>query len=380
MIAYNLFPLIIALYLYFRCLRLTPLSPLARLPIFLFAAAALYKNQIFFLLGQPFFAPTYPGWFLLTAGFFYGFFILLFLLLLARDIACLFYALFRFFRHRETHFQLRFERPLNTVLILLAALIALLSVWVTVIPPKARTVEIALAKLPEELDGVSCVFITDLHVSPAIGRAYVQKVVDRTLELKPDIIFFGGDLVDGTVAAHRDALEPLSQLKAPGGIFGCTGNHEYYSGVEAWLPVYKKLGITMLANSHRFVTLNGKQLAVIGVPDPAGMVPTDLKRALYGVPFTTPRILLRHRPDGVQEAVWNGIDLQLSGHTHGGMLWLMKPLIARFNGGYVSGRYTVGWTTLYVSNGTGVWIGFPLRWFVPAEITRIVLRKGALGQ
>ncbi|MBO7655575.1 MAG: metallophosphoesterase [Kiritimatiellae bacterium] len=375
MLAYNLFPLIIGLYLYFRCLRLTRLPPLARLPIFLLALAALYKNQIFFLMGQPFFAPTYPGWFLLLSGFLYGFCILLFVFLLIRDIAFLVYAIIRFFMRRESRFTPRFEPVLNLVLVGLAAFIALYAVRATVVPPQPRTVEIQLEKLPEELDGVSCVFLTDIHVSTAIRKGYVEKVVERVQALKPDIIFIGGDLVDGTVEARRTDLEPLKELHAPGGVFGCTGNHEYYSGADEWLPVLKTFGITMLANSHRFVTLNGKQLAVVGVPDPTGGEPIDLKKALYGVPVTTPRILLMHRPGQARESAEAGIDLQLSGHTHGGMLWFMKPLIARFNGGYVSGRYKVGTMDLYVSNGTGLWIGFPLRWFVPSEITRIVLRK-----
>ena len=185
-----------------------------------------------------------------------------------------------------------------------------------------------------------------------------------------------GDLIDGTPDALKDDIEPLGELRARYGVFGVTGNHEYYFQVRNWLPVFEKLGVTMLHNEHKTLSVDGRtDLVIAGIPDPTGTrfggPGPDAHKALYGAPDAL-RLLLAHRPDGASGN--DHADIQLSGHTHGGLLFFLKWLLASFNGGLVQGLYDVKGTTLYVSPGTGLWSGFSCRLGVPSEITRIVLR------
>jgi predicted MPP superfamily phosphohydrolase len=133
----------------------------------------------------------------------------------------------------------------------------------------------------------------------------------------------------------------------------------------------------MLHNDHRTIAgPGGAKLVIAGVPDPAlrrfGAKGPDFGKALENAPRDAVRIMLAHQPDG--ESGNDGIDLKLSGHTHGGMLFFLKTLLAHFNGGLVHGLYEVKGMQIYVSPGTGVWAGFSCRLGVPSEITRIVLR------
>jgi len=183
-------------------------------------------------------------------------------------------------------------------------------------------------------------------------------------------------MIDGSPDALRDDITPLSELKARYGVYGVTGNHEYYFHVEQWLPVFEKLGIVMLRNEHRTLSVNGAELVIAGVPDLTaqqfGEVGPDSEKALEGAPDGT-RVLLKHRPSRASGNT--RVDLQLSGHTHGGHLFFLKWLIASFNGGLIEGLFDMDGTKLYVSPGTGLWPGFSIRLGVSSEITRINLRS-----
>ena len=137
------------------------------------------------------------------------------------------------------------------------------------------------------------------------------------------------------------------------------------------------LGIRMLHNEH--VLTGGDAVVLAGVTDPVagimGKEVPDIRKALAGAPEKGVRILASHQPRLAPEAAAHGVDLQVSGHTHGGMIAGIDRLVARFNEGFVSGLYTVGGMKLYVSNGAGIWNGFPIRIGVPSEIVLIRLRK-----
>ncbi|MGI4880376.1 MAG: metallophosphoesterase, partial [Janthinobacterium lividum] len=125
----------------------------------------------------------------------------------------------------------------------------------------------------------------------------------------------------------------------------------------------------------------GVSLVLAGVTDlsapAAGQAGPDLDRALAGAPHGVPVLLLDHQPKNAPGAAARGVVIQLSGHTHGGMIRGLDRIVARANGGFVSGRYEVGGMTLYVNNGTALWPGFALRLGVPSELTRITLRAGS---
>lgn len=244
---------------------------------------------------------------------------------------------------------------------------------------QVKRVEIPLKRLPPELDGFSIVQLTDVHVGPTIGLDFIEEVVATCNALDADVVAITGDLVDGPVAKLRDAVAPLGKLQARHGTFFVTGNHEYYSGAAAWCRHLSDLGLRVLRNEH--VTLRnaaGIGLDLAGVDDLQGSrVPghgTDLTAALRDRNPDHPVVLLAHQPRQVTEAAERGVDLQLSGHTHGGQLWPWQFFV-RLQQPVVAGLAWFRDTAVYVSSGTGYW-GPPLRLGAPAEVTQIVLRAG----
>jgi predicted MPP superfamily phosphohydrolase len=231
-------------------------------------------------------------------------------------------------------------------------------------------VEIKLAKLPKALDGFTIVQLTDLHVGLTIDRHFVQRVVDLANGLSPDLIALTGDFVDGKVEDLRDEVAPLEALRAKHGVFAVTGNHEYYSGHEPWVAEISKLGIRYLRNERvQIGTAEGFDL--IGVEDIS--VGEDFAAAVAGRDGRRALVALAHQPRQVKRATQHGVDLQLSGHTHGGQIWPWHYIVKLQQGGLLAGHYQQGNTQLYVSRGCGYW-GPPVRLLAPLEITRVILR------
>ncbi|MFO0579479.1 MAG: metallophosphoesterase [Polyangia bacterium] len=245
-------------------------------------------------------------------------------------------------------------------------------------PVQVKHVEVPLPRLPRELDGLRVVQITDIHIGPTLDGAWLRSVVERINALKPDVIAITGDLVDGSVARLRDHVRPIGDLKAAHGVYFVTGNHEYYAGADEWLHELTNLGIRVLRNER--VTLQprgGAHFDVAGVDDFhshgfPGHGP-DLPRALSGRDPERPVLLLAHQPLQISEAAKHGVDLQISGHTHGGQIWPWGFFV-RLQQPYVAGLHQHGDTRLYISCGTGYW-GPPMRLGAPAEITHLVLRS-----
>lgn len=236
-----------------------------------------------------------------------------------------------------------------------------------------RRVRVPLAKLPKSASGYSIVQITDVHVGPTIGRAFVEGVVRQTNALEPDMVVITGDLVDGSVEQLRDLVEPLRDLRAKDGVFFVTGNHEYYSGADEWIAHITTLGIRVLRNER--VDVRGLfDLAGVDDSSAARMLPhhgQDLAKAMEGRDPSRAVVLLAHQPKAVRDARRAAVDLQLSGHVHGGQLVPFNWL-ARIDQPLIAGLYRVEKTWVYVSTGTGYW-GPPMRVGPGAEITRIEL-------
>ncbi len=192
-----------------------------------------------------------------------------------------------------------------------------------------------------------------------------------------------GDLVDGSPEKRAADVAPLAKLRAGYGIFACLGNHEYYSGLTQWRAAYQRLGFNLLYNSGATVDLGAGRLYIAGVTDPAAEGPRfnlpgpDAVEALAGAPEGAVKILLAHQPRRAADYARAGADLQLSGHTHGGHLKGLDLIVKKANDGFVAGWYQVAGLKLYVSRGTGLWNGFPLRLGVPSEITVMTLRSAA---
>lgn len=239
---------------------------------------------------------------------------------------------------------------------------------------KVKRISITLSRLPKALDGYRLAQITDMHVGPTIGRDFVRTVVDEVNSLKPNLIAITGDLVDGSVAQLKECVSPLADLRAPDGIFFVTGNHEYYNGdLENWLAWLAGVGIRTLHNES--VTIR-KGFDLAGTNDYSAKSPwqeQDIPKTLSGRKGDKPVILLAHQPRSFDEAQKWGVDLQLSGHTHGGQMFPFTYVVALFQP-YLAGLYRKGSSQLYVSRGTGHW-GPPMRLGSPAEITEITLHR-----
>jgi hypothetical protein len=243
-------------------------------------------------------------------------------------------------------------------------------------PPAVRRVEIRLARWPAALSGFRIAQVSDLHLGPLRGRRFAAEVAARVNALGADLVAVTGDLVDGSVARLREEAAPLAALRARRGVFFVTGNHDYYSGAEGWVAVARELGWRVLRNERVAIEERGAGFDLAGVDDYRGDwvrgSTCDVGRALAGRDGARPVVLLAHDPTTFAEASQRGVDLQLSGHTHGGQIWPFRYLV-RLVVPWVAGRYESAGSTLYVSRGTGFW-GPPLRILAPAEITEIVLR------
>ncbi|WP_425264183.1 metallophosphoesterase [Streptomyces caeruleatus] len=236
--------------------------------------------------------------------------------------------------------------------------------------PKVKRVTVPLAKLPRAAHGYRIAVVSDIHLGPVLGRGFAQKVVDTINGTQPDLIAVVGDLVDGSVKDLGPAAAPLAQLRARHGAFFVTGNHEYFSGAEQWVDEVRRLGLRPLENARTELA----HFDLAGVNDIAGESEgqgPDFAKALGDRDKARVCVLLAHQPVQIHDAVDHGVDLQLSGHTHGGQLW-PGNLVAGMANPTLAGLDRYGDTQLYVSRGAGAW-GPPTRVGAPSDITVIEL-------
>lgn len=247
-------------------------------------------------------------------------------------------------------------------------------------PIGVKEVNVVLEKLSPKANGLVIAQLTDTHIGPTIRREFIEDVVAKTNALNPDIIALTGDMIDGSVEHLREHVEPFSRLKARYGVFFVTGNHEYYSGADAWIAEIERLGIRVLRNERVEIGPAAAAFDLVGVDDWTahrfgGNHGADLEAALKGRDETRLCVLLAHNPMAANDAIERGIDLQLSGHTHGGQIWPFNGVV-RLVSRFVVGLYKEKNTQIYVSPGTGYW-GPPMRIGTQAEITKIVLRSAS---
>jgi predicted MPP superfamily phosphohydrolase len=251
-------------------------------------------------------------------------------------------------------------------------------------PVEVRRVRVALDRLPREQDGFRIVQLTDVHVGPTIGRSFVEQIVARANALAPDLIAITGDLVDGGVPELAPAIEPFGRLRAPHGVYFVTGNHEYFSGAEAWLNELNRLGIRVLRNERVPIGNAAAGFDLAGVDDRSaahhgGLAPeAAVARALADRDSRRELVLLAHQPRTLLDAERFDVGLQISGHTHGGQMWPFN-FVVRLQQPFVAGLHRRGRSQIYVSRGTGYW-GPPMRLGAPAEITEIRLECARGGR
>jgi predicted MPP superfamily phosphohydrolase len=240
--------------------------------------------------------------------------------------------------------------------------------------PVVKRVGITLAGLPNRFKGFKIVQLSDVHIGKMTTAAGLTRLVAEVNQLQPDLVAITGDLVDGDIKLLAKELAPLAGLKAKEGVFFVTGNHEYYSGVEDWLPEIQRLGVQVLENRRVAIRRGEDSLILAGVNDHRagtfGYAP-DFDRALGGIEAGKKVILLAHQPIAVLRASAYTVDLVLAGHTHGGQIWPFHYLVY-LQQPYLKGLYQHEDMLLYVNQGTACW-GPPLRVGSTNEITELIL-------
>jgi predicted MPP superfamily phosphohydrolase len=246
--------------------------------------------------------------------------------------------------------------------------------------PEVTEVAVRVARLPKALDGFTLVQLTDLHVGPYVRRRFMDALVERANALRPDLVAVTGDLVDGDVPTLGPSVAALQGLRSRHGTFFVTGNHDHSSGDLAWAAFLEGLGVGVLRNRHVPIGGGGRGAGfdLVGVDDWRGSREEgrryDLTRALAGRDPERAAVLLAHQPANFREAARRGVDLQVSGHTHGGQLFPGTALI-HLAWEHAAGLYREGDAHLYVSRGCGFW-GPPMRVGAPPELVKLVLVAG----
>ncbi|WP_406102576.1 metallophosphoesterase [Streptomyces sp. NBC_01003] len=246
--------------------------------------------------------------------------------------------------------------------------------------PRVRHLDVQLPRLGAGLDGTRVALITDTHYGPLDRARWSARVCETVNTLQADLVCHTGDIADGTAERRRAQAAPLATVRATRARVYVTGNHEYYSEAQGWVDLMDELGWEPLRNRHLLLERGGDTLVVAGVDDvtaeSSGLAGhrAHLAGALNGADPDLPVLLLAHQPKFIDRAAADGIDLQLSGHTHGGQIWPFHHLV-RIDQPALAGLSRHGnRTLLYTSRGTGFW-GPPFRIFAPSEITLLILRS-----
>lgn len=243
--------------------------------------------------------------------------------------------------------------------------------------PKILNIQISINNLPSELKNFSILQISDLHAGAGIDKQYVDNVVKKTLDSKPDIIVLTGDIADGSFTKYQKNLTSLSKLTERFQVFYITGNHEYLKDSEEWISYFKSMGIKVLMNENTTVTIKDKSILIAGIIDPAAkeINPNsgpDIRKALDNADQTDFKILLAHQPNIAKEASKH-FDLQLSGHTHGGQFFPWNIFI-NLSQPFAKGLRRCDQMWVYTNSGTGYW-GPPFRLGTTSEITLLRVTK-----
>jgi predicted MPP superfamily phosphohydrolase len=233
---------------------------------------------------------------------------------------------------------------------------------------RVSRVTVRLRHLPGVWQGRTAALVTDLHLGPLFGAGFLRRVIARLRFLRPDVVFIGGDMFDGSTFGADQLVAPWREFSTPQGIYYVTGNHDEFVERSIFLDAVKRTGVQVLNNEKS--TVDGLQ--IVGIHDSEAENPAELRSILRQVAIDRlrPSVLVAHRPVNLSVAEEEGISLQLSGHTHGGQIWPWNLLVSRIYGRFAHGLSRLGNLQLYTSNGVGAW-GPPLRVGTKSEIVLI---------
>jgi uncharacterized protein len=238
---------------------------------------------------------------------------------------------------------------------------------------KINEVTIKVNNLPNDINNLKILQMSDLHLGAVNSADFMEKLVERSNSLEPDLVLITGDVFDGTTGINEEMVAPLKNLKSKYGTYFTTGNHETYAGLDESVRLIELQNVTVLRNEIK--NISGVQLIGIDYPasDEFSQNNTELAKLKNQIDKNKTSILMYHSPSGLQESVNAGINLQLSGHLHNGQVFPFS-LLQRVLFKYVSGQYKIQETNLYVSQGAGTW-GPPMRLGSHSEIALITLKR-----
>jgi predicted MPP superfamily phosphohydrolase len=244
--------------------------------------------------------------------------------------------------------------------------------------PTIKRYDIPMSRLARRADGLRMAVLADIHVGPLLGTGQVERIVELVNDLDADLVTVVGDIVTSEPDKVRQSLLPLTRLRGRRGVFYVTGNHEYLVGVDNWTEAAAELDLRVLRNERVEITHGGGAIDLAGVNDVTGAQyadAPDYEATLGGRDPSRPVVLMAHQPVAVHDAAPYGVDLQVSGHTHGGQMFPFDYLV-RLQQPVVSGLTEVDGTPVYVTNGAGFW-GPPVRVGADPDITLLTLRSTA---
>jgi predicted MPP superfamily phosphohydrolase len=223
---------------------------------------------------------------------------------------------------------------------------------------RITNMNIKLPNLPDYWRGKTAVWISDIHLGAVRRYGFANDIANRIQQLKPDLVFIGGDLFDGGTIDLNGFMEPFSRISAPEGAYFITGNHEEFSDPAIYLEAVKQAGITVLNNEM----VNLKGLQIIGVDYRDSQKRQKYEMILNGIKINpnAPTILLKHSPTNLDISHKKGIALQLSGHTHKGQIFPINFITGLVYHGYDYGFKKFKDLQIYTSSGVGTW-GPPMR-------------------
>lgn len=358
----SLFNSMMALYIIFSLIR--PLKTKAWIRVVLATLILLLSQKMLWsgFLGELMsdFNPYSFGFASFTGFVQVALFLLFFCAFLA-DIAA--FILKRF--HHSFYFK-------KTIVWVVAALLSVSGFYEAIKVPKIHKITVASSLLPETWKPITVAVLSDLHIGSTSPqeKEWLAQTVMQTNAMRPDAIFITGDLIDGSVSMLKDQVAPLFDLRAPGGVYVVFGNHETYRGAAAWQAFLKEKDIPVLNDKVTDVTIGGNKIRLAGIYQNPALLNNQK-------PTETPLFLLTHFPAIAKKVPADTVAVQFSGHTHGGQFWLISPVIAASNAGFVRGVYTQGKSVVFVHSGTGLWRGFPLRLMTPSEVTLMTIERPA---
>jgi predicted MPP superfamily phosphohydrolase len=243
-------------------------------------------------------------------------------------------------------------------------------------------ITIPVHDLPPQLDGFTIGLVSDVHSSTFMTRKQMDGYCRALMSLGTDLIVVPGDFVNSQTEEVYPFAESFSALHAPSGVYGVMGNHDFYApDPDRVAREVDACGVRLLRNDNVIIGKNGARFALLGIDDVGrpDRALSHMRSAARGIPDGLPRVLLCHRPYFIDEAAAMGMDLVLSGHTHGGQIVLgnIGPVVltpAAIASPYIWGKYSRGGTQMYVSRGIGT-VGLPMRVNCPPELTKITLRR-----